>query len=78
MTSRSRIQSASIFFKIQGQSPCGMAMSLVLQSVLLGLIEMVPFIVRGRIVDSEGAGSFMAVKHLKINIQAWVPRKISK
>ena len=49
-----------------------------------GMAETVPFFVRGRIIDSEGglgAGIFkkiniLAVKHLKINILAWVPRKM--
>ena len=41
------------------------------------------FFVRGRTVDSVGGGQFfknkniLAVKHLKINIMAWVPRKIN-
>ena len=39
--------------------------------------------VRGRTVDWGGGGQFLkinilAVKHLKINIMAWVPRKINK
>ena len=43
-------------------------------------LKLVPFFIRGRTVDSGrgGAGSILAVKHLKINIMAWVPRKINK
>ena len=47
-------------------------------------LKLVPFFVRGRTVDwGGGAGSFLrinilAVKHLKINIMAWIPRKINK
>ena len=49
-------------------------------------LKLVLFFVRGRTVDSrgeEGGWQFfkiniLAVKHLKINILAWVPRKINK
>ena len=51
-------------------------------------LKLVPFFVRGRTVDSEGDGggdwqvflkiNIMTVKHLKIKILAWVPRKINK
>ena len=44
-------------------------------------LKLVPFFVRVRTVDSGvrgGAGSIFAVKHLMINIMAWVPRKIDK
>ena len=46
-------------------------------------LKLVPIFVRGRTVDSEGRGQFfriniLAVKDLKINILAWVPRKINK
>ena len=40
-------------------------------------VNLVPFYVRGRTVD-WGGGSILAVKHLKINILAWVTRKINK
>ena len=43
--------------------------------------KLVPFFARGRTVDSGGGGFLaviLAVKHLKINIMAWVPRKINK
>ena len=47
-------------------------------------LKVVPFIVRGRTVDSAGGRgvavfkiNILAVKHLKINILAWVPRKIN-
>ena len=50
------------------------------------MVETVPFFVRGRTVDSEGGGggldflkiNILAVKHLKINFLALVPRKINK
>ena len=61
-------------------------MCLVWQSVLLGKwLKLVPFFVRGRTVDSEGEEggglavfkiNILAVKHLEINILAWVLRKI--
>ena len=47
-------------------------------------LKLVPFFVRGRTVDSGGGGwqfskiYILAVKHFKINIMAWVPRKINK
>ena len=47
-------------------------------------LKLVPFFVKGRTVDSGGGGwqflkiNILAVKHLKINIMAWVPRKINK
>ena len=50
-------------------------------------LKPVPFFVWGRTVDSEGGGAgwqfkkknnILAVKHLIINIMAWVPRKINK
>ena len=49
-------------------------------------LKLVPFFVKGRTVDSgEGGGGWLffkinilTVKHLKINIMAWVPRKINK
>ena len=45
-------------------------------------LKLVPFFVRGRTVDSGGGQIFkiniLAVKHLIINIMAWVPRKINK
>ena len=46
-------------------------------------LKLVPFFVRGRTVDSGGGGqifkiNILAVKHLIINIMAWVPRKINK
>ena len=31
-----------------------------------------------QLIEGGGSGSFLAVKHLKINIMAWVPRKINK
>ena len=57
-------------------------------SMAVGIIgewlKLVSFFVRGRTDDSmEGVAFFLkinilAVKHLKINILAWVPRKINK
>ena len=47
-------------------------------------LKLVSCFVKGRTVDSEeGDGSFLkknilAVKHLKVNILAWVPEKINK
>ena len=48
-------------------------------------LKLVPLFVSGRTVDSEGEGGWqflkiniLAVKHLKINILAWVPRKVNK
>ena len=45
-------------------------------------LKLVPFFVRGGTADSGGGQFFkiniLAVKHLKINILAWVPRKINK
>ena len=46
-------------------------------------LKLVPFFVRRRTVDWGGVAVFfkiniLAVKHLKINILAWVPRKIIK
>ena len=47
-------------------------------------LKLVPFFVRGRTVDSGAGGwqffkiNILAVKHLKINIMALVPRKINK
>ena len=72
-----------ILFYLLGQSPWGMAICLVWQSVLLGkgMVETGPFFARGRTVDSGGGGGWkffkkniLAVKHLKINNLAWVPR----
>ena len=52
------------------------------------MVDTGPFFVRGRTVDSEGLGvggawqffkiNILAVKHPKINILVWVPRKINK
>ena len=45
-------------------------------------LKLVPFFVRGRTVDSEVRGwqffkiNILAVKHLKINILAWVPNRL--
>ena len=47
-------------------------------------LKLVLFVVRGRTVDWGGGGwqcfkiNIFAVKHFKINIMAWVPRKINK
>ena len=42
-------------------------------------LKLVPFFVWGRTVDwGGGDGSFLAVKHLKLNILARVPSKINK
>ena len=48
-------------------------------------LELVPFLLGGEqlILRGRGAGSFfkiniLAVKHLEINIMAWVPRKLNK
>ena len=48
-------------------------------------LKLVPFFGRGRTVYSEGGMglavfliNILTVKHLKINILAWVPRKINK
>ena len=50
-------------------------------------LNLVPFFVRRRTVDAGGVVgggwqffkiNILAVKHLKINILAWVPRKINK
>ena len=41
-------------------------------------LKLVPFFVRGRTVDWGGGGWQYLVKHLKINIMAWVLRKINK
>ena len=43
-------------------------------------LKLVPFFVRGRTVDWGGQIfkiNILAVKHLIINIMAWVPRKIN-
>ena len=48
---------------------------------IFGMVETGPFFVRGRTVDWGGQFfkiNIFAVKHLKINIMAWVPRKINK
>ena len=49
------------------------------------MVETGPFFVRERTVESGRGGGWqffkiniLAVKHLKINIMAWVPRKINK
>ena len=48
-------------------------------------LKLFPFLLGGRTVDSGGGGGglfkknyILAVKHLKINTLAWVPRKINK
>ena len=53
--------------------------------IFWGMVETGPFFVRGRTVHSEGEGGWhyvkiniLDVKHLKIIILAWVPRKINK
>ena len=62
---------------ILGQSPWGMAMCLV-------LLKMVPFLLGEGQLILRGWGlavfkiNILAVKHLKINILAWVPKKINK
>ena len=62
-----------------------MAMCLYGSRYYGGMDETCPFFVRGRTLDSEGGGGWkfykiniLAVQHLKINILAWVPRKINK
>ena len=62
-----------------------MAMCLVWQSEILGMVETGPFFLLGDeqlILRGGGGGqffkkNFLAVKTLKINFLAWVPRKIN-
>ena len=66
---------------VLGQSPWSMAMCLVWKSVLFGnggnwslfLLGDVQLIWEGAVFKIN----ILAVKHLKINIMAWVPRKIN-
>ena len=76
-----------IKFTLTGPNPWGMAICLVWKSVLLGIgWNWSLFFVRGRTVESGGGGAgwlffkinILAITHLKINILAWVPRKINK
>ena len=61
----------------------GYVFSMAVGQYYWGMVETGPFFVRGRSVDSEGGCRLaifnkinsLAVKYLKINILAWVPRK---
>ena len=71
------------FFSWLGQSPWSMAMCLVWQSVLLGNGWNWSLFLLGDVQLIGGGGqlfkiNILAVKHLIINIMAWVPRKKKK
>ena len=77
-----QLKQGDIFNKILGQSPWSMAMCLVWQSLYYwGMVETGPFFLLGDVQLIWGRGGWqffkiniLAVKHLKINIMAWVPR----
>ena len=67
------------YLNILGQSPWSMAVGTIWE-----WSKLVPFFLGGvQLIWGEGWWQFfkiniLAVKHLKINIMAWVPRKINK